>query len=140
LKTIGRHAAAIVCGLLVMLGGQFLADLFGLWAFPLPPGMKIGVTPMPEILASRPLGAVLLYNVLRLPILALSGAMIARIAPSHPKRDVLIAVVPYIALSLLATVRAGAPMWIHIWVIVLFPVCALVGASQMLKRRATALQ
>jgi hypothetical protein len=137
-KLIVRHLTAIVGGLLVWLLGQFLADFVGLWVYPLPPGFKIGVTPMPEILASRPLAAMVLYNVLRLPILAVGGAVIARLAPAHPERDVLIATVPYVALSLVATVTAGAPVWIHLWVIVLFPICAVAGARRMatLRRRA----
>lgn len=73
MKTRLRHLIAVVAGFLALVIGQIVIDGVLLHVYPLPPGMRLGTTPMLEIAASRPLAALALYNVLRLPLVAVGA-------------------------------------------------------------------
>jgi len=129
--TLVRSLLAVPLGALLLLFMTFaVIDAAGLWLFPLPAGMEIGTTPMNEIIASRPFGAVLLGDVLRLPAVFASAWVAARIAPSYGIWHGTAVAVLFTAFVVAGALFAPFPLWATLLSIVFFPLVGFLGARR----------
>jgi hypothetical protein len=123
MSTVARHLLAVAAGVVLIVTLAFLIDLAGFWLFPLAPGIQLGVTPVAEVIASRPAGAAVFILVMRLFAIVLGAYVAARLAPGHPLRDGMLATVLCLAIA----VALGPPLARVLAMVVLFPIAGLVG-------------
>jgi hypothetical protein len=57
MKSVARHILAAAAGVVLIVTLALLIDLAGFWLYRLSPGIQLGVTPVAEVIASRPTGA-----------------------------------------------------------------------------------
>ena len=124
-----RSLIAVPLAFVVLLLLTFAIDAAGLWLWPLPDGMEIGVTPMAEVIRSRPLGAMLFNGFLRLPAAVLAAWLAACIAPSHGRWHGTGVGVLFAAFVVVSAFFAPFPLWGTLLAIVLFPLLAWYGGK-----------
>jgi hypothetical protein len=122
-----RSLIAVPSGSVVLLLLTFAIDAVGLWLYPLPDGMEIGVTPMAEVIASRPLGALFFNGILRLPAAFLAAWLAACIAPTHGRWHGTAVGVLFAAFVVVSAFFAPFPLWGTLLAIVIFPLLAWYG-------------
>ena len=116
----------LACVVLLLLTFAVI-DSAGLWLWPLPEGMEFGVTPMAEIIASRPLAALLFNGLLRLPAVFFCGWLAARIAPTHGRWHGTAVGVLFAAFVVVSAFFAPFPLWGTLLVVLIFPLLGFSG-------------
>ena len=129
--TVVRSLVAVPLASLLLLFVTFaVIDTAGLWLFPLPGGMEIGTTPMDEIIASRPLAAMLFNGLLRLPAVFACAWLAARIAPSYGIWHGTAVAVLFTASVVVSALFAPFPLWATLLSVVVFPLVGFLGAQR----------